>query len=160
MSLFIPGMHWEVHGKIIEFDIASQTGKVQLIGTYGRNADGSPDLLPVENYPAYLSNSEVFSVKRKLEYLEPKVSYSPGEWVTVLGVPSGPTGDENPHDLWAGIPHKAYAQKYFIIGSLKFQPAPEFLDHEVGATMGGAPTSFPPLPYTPLPHEDPTKGTT
>lgn len=162
MSLFIPGMHQEVHAKVIDFDPVTQKGHVQFIGLYGRKADGAPDKIAVESAPNYLAggNDAPYSVKRKLEYLEPKAVYLPDEWVIVIGVPKGPAGPENPKDLWAGIPTKPYQQAYYIIGALKQPPAPEHLDHDAAITASGAAKSFPAIEYTPLPHEDPKSTTT
>jgi len=158
MSLFIPGHHQEIHARVVSFDVASQKGTVQFIGLYGYNSDGSVKLEPVESDPYHLMNPEVYSVGRKLEYLEPSAVYLPDEWVIVRGVPSGPTGLETPNRT-RGLTPVPYSQKYYIIGKLKHQPPRERLDHDYASKMYGGPTKFPPIEYTPLPHEDPSSGT-
>jgi hypothetical protein len=157
--MFIPGMHWEVHAKVIDFDPITQKGHVQFIGVYGRNADGTPHIREVESDPSYLTGGS-YAVTRKLEYMEPQAVYYPDQWVIVLGIPKGPYGDENPHDLWAGIPPKPYDQVYYIIGALKYTPNLEHLDHEYALKVNGTATGFPPIKYTPLPHENPDIETT
>lgn len=181
MSLFIPGMHWQVDGQVIDFDASTQKGRVQLIGVYGKDPNGNPIYLDVEADPLYASRSPFLQ-----DYLDVKASYTKGEWVVVLGVPGGPTGPENPNNLLAGIPQMPYRQNYFIIGSIRwknesrsrltetvnkqtnflvnqdkdFSPPPENFDHSLQQKLNGSKLSFPPITYEYLPHEDPSGGTT
>lgn len=159
MSLFIPGHHLEIHARVLSFDPATQKGTVQFIGRYGFNSDGSPKITEVESDPYYLANDQIYSVQRKLEYLEPRAVYFPDEWVIVRGVPSGPTTLENPKNRTRGMTVKPYDQKYFIIGLLKHQPPREHLDHDYAIDMYNEPRKFPTITYTALPHEDLSDGT-
>lgn len=181
MSLFAPNMHWQVNGQVVEFDAATQKGKVQLIGVYGKDHLGNPVYTDVESEPNYAANNPFLK-----DYIEVKVSYTPGEWVVVMGIPSGPLGPENPKDLLAGIHNLPYKQKYFILGSLSwknesesrktqtvnkktdfkpeetkdFVPRPENFDHKLQMNKVNPQVKFPPIEYEYLPHEDASGGTT
>lgn len=154
MSLFIPGQHWLVEAKVLDFDPVSQTGHVQFIGMYGIKArsdydSGRIDPQPVGSDPNYLSRAQA---ALQAAY-EPQAVYQPGDWVAVLGVPKGPTGVEYTNDIFMGVTYREFKTAYWIIGKRTWLPDPANLDHTVGAKLNNAPLSFPPITYQPLPQE-------
>ncbi len=148
MSRFLPGHHWQAQAKVLEFDPVSQTGKVQLMGIYGRDAQGTPTPTAVGTKPDYVREGSHLA-----RICEPQAVYLPGEWVLILGCPAGPTGESNLDDIRAGVTFKGFETAYYIVGRLTYQPPEHHLDHAAAIQMEGTGTPFPSVRATLEEHE-------